>query len=73
MGAYVRPYRPIQASHGVRGVSAETHVGSDAKCGLCGNLHDEVILINFILKLLEGKSKGRKAGIFKNKPTTKWN
>lgn len=42
MGAYVRPYRPIQASHG-----AETHVGSDAKCGLCVNLHDEIILIIF--------------------------
>lgn len=33
--------------HGVRGVSAETHVGSDAKCGLCVSLHDEVILILF--------------------------
>ena len=31
MGAYARPYRPIWASHGVREVGAETHVGNDAK------------------------------------------
>lgn len=34
MGAYVRAYRPIQGSHGVWGVSAQTHVATDNNWGL---------------------------------------